>query len=120
MRAAFLAVPAGIIESAELDGAGRLRTLWSIALPIVKPAVITMALLTFMWTWNDYFLAFVLVNNPEQYPVTVALGDFTTRYTTEVNLTCAAAVLLSVPVLILYVLFQRQFIQGVLSGALKG
>jgi raffinose/stachyose/melibiose transport system permease protein len=120
MRAAFLAVPAGIIESAQLDGAGRLRTLRSVALPIVKPAVITMALLTFMWTWNDYFLAFVLVNNPEQYPVTVALGDFTTRYTTEVNLTCAAAVLLSVPVLILYVLFQRQFIQGVLSGALKG
>lgn len=120
MRAAFLAVPPAVLESAELDGAGRLRTLRSIAFPIAKPAVVTMALLTFMWTWNDYFLAFVLINNPDQYPVTVALGDFTTRYTTEVNLTCAAAVLLSVPVLILYVLFQRQFIQGVLSGALKG
>lgn len=120
MRAAFLAVPSAVLESAHLDGAGRVRTLASIAMPITKPAVVTMALLTFMWTWNDYFLAFVLVNNPDQYPVTVALGDFTTRYTTEVNLTCAAAVLLSVPVLILYVLFQRQFIQGVLSGALKG
>lgn len=120
MRAAFVAIPGAIIESAQIDGAGSLRTLSGIVLPITRPAVITMALLTFMWTWNDYFLAFVLMNNPDQYPVTVALGDFTTRYTTELNLTCAAAVMLSVPVVVLYALFQRHFIQGVLSGALKG
>lgn len=120
MRAAFLAVPSAIIESAQIDGAGSVRTLASVVLPVTRPAVITMALLTFMWTWNDYFLAFVLMNNPNEYPVTVALGDFTTKYTTELNLTCAAAVMLSIPVVVLYALFQRHFIQGVLSGALKG
>ena len=120
MRATFLAVPRELVESAELDGAGRLRTLLSIIVPVVRPAIITMVLLMFMWTWNDYFLAFVMINDPDKMPVTVALGSFSTRYTQQLNLMSAAAVLVSVPVLVLYAFFQRQFIQGVLSGALKG
>lgn len=120
MRATFLAIPRELTESAELDGAGSLRTLTAIVLPVVRPALITMVLLMFMWTWNDYFLAFVMINDPDKMPVTLALGSFSTRYTAQINLMAAAAVLVSLPVLILYGLFQRQFIQGVLSGALKG
>lgn len=120
MRATLLAIPKELVESAELDGAGRLRTLWSIVVPVIRPALTTMVLLMFMWTWNDYFLAFVLVNDEAKMPVTLALGSFSTRYTQQLNLMAAAAVLVALPVLILYVFFQRQFIQGVMSGALKG
>lgn len=120
MRASFAALPRAIVESAAIDGAGVLATLRRVALPIVKPGMITMALLVFMWTWNDYFLAFVLINDPEQLPVTVALGSFSGRHTSETNLLSAAAVLVALPVVILYAFFQRQFISGVLSGALKG
>jgi raffinose/stachyose/melibiose transport system permease protein len=120
MRATLRAIPRELIESAELDGAGRLRMLWTIVLPVIRPALITMILLMFMWTWNDYFLAFVLVNDETKMPVTLALGSFSTRYTQQLNLMAAAAVLVALPVLILYMFFQRQFIQGVMSGALKG
>lgn len=120
MRATFLGIPRELGESAEIDGAGRMRSLISIMLPVVRPALTTMVLLMFMWTWNDYFLAFVLINNENRMPVTLALGSFSTRHTASINLMAAAAILVSLPILILYVLFQRQFIQGVLSGALKG
>lgn len=120
MRATLLAVPRELVESAELDGAGRIRSLASVVLPVVRPALITMLLLMFMWTWNDYFLAFVLINDETRMPVTLALGSFSTRHTADLNLMSAAAILVSLPVLILYIFFQRQFIAGVLSGALKG
>lgn len=120
MRATLLAIPRELVESAELDGAGRMRTLLSIVLPVIRPALTTMVLLIFMWTWNDYFLAFVLVNDETKMPVTLALGSFSTRYTQQLNLMSAAAVLVALPVLVLYMFFQRQFIQGVMSGALKG
>jgi raffinose/stachyose/melibiose transport system permease protein len=120
MRATLQAVPRELVESAELDGAGRLRLLWSIVVPVIRPGLITMVLLMFMWTWNDYFLAFVLINDEAKMPVTLALGSFSTRYTQQLNLMAAAAVLVALPVLILYMFFQRQFIQGVMSGALKG
>lgn len=120
MRATLQAVPRELVESAELDGASRLRMLWSIIMPVIRPGLITMVLLMFMWTWNDYFLAFVLINDESRMPVTLALGSFSTRYTQQLNLMAAAAVLVALPVLILYLFFQRQFIQGVMSGALKG
>ena len=120
MRASLRAIPRELVESAELDGAGRMRMLSSIVLPVVRPSLVTMVLLTFMWTWNDYFLAFVLVNEESKMPVTLALGSFSTRYTQQLNLMAAAAVLVALPVLVLYMFFQRQFIQGVMSGALKG
>lgn len=119
MRATLQAIPSELVESAELDGAGRMRLLWSIVVPVIRPGLITMVLLTFMWTWNDYFLAFVLVNQESRMPVTLALGSFSTRYTQQLNLMAAAAVLVALPVLVLYLFFQRQFIQGVMSGALK-
>lgn len=120
MRASFQAVPPSLIEAARIDGASNIRLLCGVVLPITKPALITLALLTFMWTWNDFFLAFVLVNSPDQLPVTVALGAFSGRYTTEFNLLAAAAIIVALPVVLIYIFFQRYFIQGVLTGALKG
>lgn len=120
MRAAFRSVPDSIGESAEIDGASTWKTLWRIYLPISKPAVITLVLLGFLWTWNDYFLSLILVSDPAHQPLTLGLGAFSGRYLVQYNLLAAAALLISIPVVVLYLFFQRQFLRGMLSGALKG
>ncbi|MEZ0447393.1 carbohydrate ABC transporter permease [Cellulomonas sp. ICMP 17802] len=118
MRAAFRALPRSIFESAALDGAGPLRMLRLIALPIVRPAIYTLVLLSFMWTWNDYFLSLVFLHGSNQ-TATVALGVFQGKYVTQINLMAAGGLIVAAPVLILYVLFQRKFISGMLAGAIK-
>ncbi|KJL29930.1 L-arabinose transport system permease protein AraQ [Microbacterium azadirachtae] len=118
MRAAFRTLPRAVFESAELDGAGAFRMLWSIAAPNIMPAVYTLILLNFMWTWNDYFLSLVFLHGDNQ-TATVALGVFQGKYVTQVNLMAAGGLIVAAPVLILYVIFQRKFISGMLAGAIK-
>ncbi|HEY3547627.1 MAG TPA: carbohydrate ABC transporter permease [Propionicimonas sp.] len=118
MRSAFRTLPASLFESAELDGASALRMLWSVALPLVRPAVLTLLLLSFMWTWNDYFISLVFLHGDNQ-TATVALGVFQGRHLTQFNLMAAGGLIVAAPVLILYVIFQRKFISGMLAGALK-
>lgn len=118
MRAAFRALPRAVFESAEMDGAGPLRMLWSIAVPNLMPAVYTLILLSFMWTWNDYFLSLVFLHGDNQ-TATVALGVFQGKYVTQINLMAAGGLIVAAPVLILYVIFQRKFISGMLAGAIK-
>jgi raffinose/stachyose/melibiose transport system permease protein len=118
MRAAFRALPRSAFESAELDGAGPLRMLRSMAAPMAKPAIYTLILLSFMWTWNDYFLSLVFLHGTNQ-TATVALGVFQGRYVTQINLMAAGGLIVATPVLVLYVVFQRKFISGMLAGAIK-
>lgn len=118
MRAAFRTLPRSIFESAELDGAGPMRMLWSVAVPNLMPAIYTFILLSFMWTWNDYFLSLVFLHGDNQ-TATVALGVFQGRYVTQINLMAAGGIIVAAPVLILYVIFQRKFISGMLAGAVK-
>ena len=94
--------------------------LWRVYLPVARPPLLTLVLLSFLWTWNDYFLALVLVSDPAHQPITLGLGAFSGRYLVQINLLSAAAILVSLPVIVLrYFLFQRQFIRGILSGAVK-
>ena len=118
MRATLQAVPRELVESAELDGAGRLRLLWSLVLPVIRPGLITMVLLMFMWTWNDYFLSLVFLHGENQ-TATVALGVFQGKYVTQINLMAAGGLIVAAPVLLLYIVFQRKFISGMLAGAIK-
>jgi len=119
MRATFRALPPSLIEAAQIDGAHSWRILWQILFPIAKPAVFTLVLLSFMWTWNDFFLSLVFISDPSKQPATLALGVFQGQHSLQVNLMAAGSLIVALPVLILYVLFQRQFIQGVISGAIK-
>ena len=118
MRAAFRTLPKAVFESAEIDGVGPWRMLWTIAVPNLMPAVYTFLLLSFMWTWNDYFLSLVFLHGDNQ-TATVALGVFQGKYVTQINLMAAGGLLVATPVLILYVIFQRKFIAGMLAGAVK-
>ncbi|MCU1556114.1 MAG: Sugar transporter permease [Microbacteriaceae bacterium] len=119
MRATFRAVPPSLVEAAKIDGAHSWRILWQILFPIVRPATFTLVLLSFMWTWNDFFLALVFISDPSKQPATLALGVFQGQHTLNVNLMAAGSLIVALPVLLLYVFFQRHFIQGVISGAIK-
>lgn len=120
MSTAFRTVPRSVAESAEMDGANSWTSLWRIYLPIARPQVVTLVLLSFLWTWNDYFLALILVSDPEHQPLTLGLGAFSSRYLVHVNLLSAAAIMISAPVVVLCLLFQRHLIRGIVSGAVKG
>jgi len=119
MRATFRAVPPSLIEAAQIDGARSWRILWQILFPTVRPAVLTLVLLSFMWTWNDFFLSLVFIADPAKQPATLALGVFQGQHTLDVNLMAAGSLIVALPVLLLYVFFQRHFISGVISGAIK-
>lgn len=118
MRAAFRALPRSIFEAAEIDGAGPIKMLRHLGTPMVRPAIYTLTLLSFMWTWNDYFLSLVFLHGSNQ-TATVALGVFQGKYVTQVNLMAAGGLIVAAPVLILYIVFQRKFISGMLAGAIK-
>jgi len=90
----------------------------SMAAPMAKPAIYTLILLSFMWTWNDYFLSLVFLHGSNQ-TATVALGVFQGKYVTQINLMAAGGLIVAAPVLVLYVVFQRKFISGMLAGAIK-
>jgi raffinose/stachyose/melibiose transport system permease protein len=119
MRATFRAVPRSLVEAAQIDGARSWRILWQIMLPIARPSVFTLMLLSFMWTWNDFFLSLVFIADPAKQPVTLALGVFQGMHTIDVNLMAAGSLIVALPVLILYIVFQRQFLHGVINGALR-
>jgi raffinose/stachyose/melibiose transport system permease protein len=121
MRAFFRSAPRPIIESARVDGAGHFRTLVAILVPQATPAILTLSVLLFMYTWNEFLLA--LVMNPRGTLLTapLALTFFAgSQRTTDQTVVAAAAVLVALPVVIAYALLQRQFIRGFLSGAVKG
>lgn len=121
LRTAFAAVPPSLSEAASLDGASRLRTLVSVLFPVVIPAVMTLAILLFLFTWNEFLLALVLVpDNVNAQTAPLALSFFAgNRRTNDPAVTAAAAVLVALPILVAYLILQRQFISGMLSGGVK-
>lgn len=120
MRAHFLTVPPELSEAAHVDGAGPLRALRHIHLPLALPAVSSLAILLFLWTWNQFILAFVMVDDPTRRTMAGALGAFQGRYGTDIVLLSAGALLIMAPTIAVFVLFQRQFTKALLQGAVKG
>ena len=119
MRQFFADVPDDLSDAAAVDGAGPLRTLWSVLLPLARPALGTLALLIFMWTWNEFLLALVLVQDEAVRTVPVGLSFFQGQYSAQVPLLAAAATIVSLPVLVLYALLHRKFIAGLAAGSVK-
>jgi len=116
---AFRAVPASLRESARCDGAGELRTFVSIYVPVCKPALITVGLLTAVPTWNEYVLSRVSLNDPSTYTLPLGLQSLTAMTSPEYNVIMAASLIIVLPVIILFVFLQRYFVNG-LVGAIKG
>jgi raffinose/stachyose/melibiose transport system permease protein len=120
MRAFFRGVPRSLVEAARIDGASSWFTLWRVLLPLARPAVLTMTVLLFMWTWNEFLLALVMVSEEGLRTAPLGLSFFQGRNTSNLTLLAAGAVIVATPVVIVYVFLQRHFIRGMLSGAVKG
>ena len=119
MRAFFRAAPIELIEAARIDGASTWQVLWRVLIPIGRPAVFTLVLLVFTWSWNDFLLALVMISDEAHRTAPLGLSVFKSRYGLDVPAVSAAAILVALPILVIYVLSQRQFIRGVLSGSIK-
>lgn len=121
LRSAFSSTPPSLAEAASIDGATRMRTMVSIILPITMPAVMTLATLLFLFTWNEFLLALVLIpDNANTQTAPLALSFFAgNRRTNDPAVMAAAAVLVALPVLVAYLFFQRKFVSGMMSGGVK-
>jgi raffinose/stachyose/melibiose transport system permease protein len=120
MRAFFRSVPRSLAEAARLDGATSWAALWRVVLPLGRPAVLTMMVLVFMWTWNEFLLALVMVSDEGLRTAPLGLAFFQGRNTSDFALLAAGSVIVALPVVIVYVFLQRHFIRGMLTGAVKG
>jgi raffinose/stachyose/melibiose transport system permease protein len=120
MRAFFRSTPIALVEASRLDGASSLATLWRVLLPQAKPALTTLVVLVFMWTWNEFLLALVMIQSDSLRTAPLGLAIFagTNRYTAP-TLTAAAAVLVALPIVVVYVFLQRSFVRGMFAGAVK-
>jgi raffinose/stachyose/melibiose transport system permease protein len=119
MRAYFRARPDSLIEAARLDGAGSWRILWQILVPPGRPAIVTMVVLTFMWTWNEFLIPLVMATDAALRTAPLGLAFFQGQYTSGFTLLAAGAVIVAMPVVIVYLFLQRHFIRGMLEGAVR-
>jgi raffinose/stachyose/melibiose transport system permease protein len=120
MRAHFVNMPHELSEAARVDGAGTWDLFWKIHVPLARPPLVSLGILLSVWTWNQFLLALVLVDDPKQRTVAGALGAFQGQWATDIPLLCAGSILILLPTLIVFVIFQRQVITALLQGSLKG
>jgi multiple sugar transport system permease protein len=120
LRQFFMGIHNEYIDAAKIDGAGHWRIFWSIALPIVRPAVATYAILRFIWTWNDYQNPLIFLRTDALYTIQLAMQKFTTINGEFYSLIMAAAVSAILPLLIVFIIGQKQVIDGIALGGVKG
>lgn len=120
MRSCFRSMPESLVEAAKLDGAANRVVLWRVLVPSAMPAVVTMIMLVFMWTWNDFLLSLIMLPNGRISTAPLALTFFQGRHLTNFPLLAAAATIVAAPIVIVYLFAQRHFLRGMLSGAIKG
>jgi raffinose/stachyose/melibiose transport system permease protein len=120
MRAFFKDLPRELDDAARIDGANEWQIFWQVMLPLAKPGILTVALLEFLWSWNDLLLPLVFLVTDELRTLPVGMLFFQGRFTIDYGLMSAGVLILSLPVTILFLIFQRDFVRGLASGALKG
>ncbi len=120
MRAHFLNMPSELSEAARVDGATTRDLFWRIHVPLALPAISSLAILLTIWTWNQFLLALVLVQTPTERTMAGALGSFQGQYATNIPLLMAGSLVILTPTLIVFLIFQRQFVSALLQGSLKG
>jgi alpha-1,4-digalacturonate transport system permease protein len=120
MRQYLLTIPDEVIQSARIDGASEWRIFWSIILPNAKPAIATLAIFSFMWRWNDYVWPLIAINSPKKYTLQLAIANFSGEFGIDYNSIIAMSALAMIPMLIVFLIFQRQFVQGTVDSGMKG
>ncbi len=120
LRQFFQSIPQDLYDAAVLDGATHLRFLISIVLPLSRPALITAGLLSFLGSWNSLMWPLLVTNNPEIRPIQVGLAAFITDAGTQIQLLLAAVTISIIPIIILYMILQKWFIEGIASVGIRG
>ncbi len=120
LRQFFLTIPEELSEAARLDGCSEWRIFWSIMLPLARPALATVALFQFIASWNDFNGPLLYLNDPARFPLAYGLEQFVSSYSSQTNLLMAAAVLFTLPIVILFFFTQRTFLRGIATTGLKG
>jgi len=106
-------------EAAKIDGATPFRIYWSVVLPLVKPALATIGLLTFVMAWNEYFLPLIFLQSPENYPLTIGITAFRTQFAVQWHMMFAGLLIMMVPTIVAFLLASKQFIHGLTQGGVK-
>lgn len=119
MSGFFASIPKEIDEAAWIDGCGRLRALWKIAIPLAAPGIVTAIVFTFISAWNEFVIALTLTSGPERQPITVGLTSFIGQYEIQWNFLFASALVAIVPVVILFGVIERWLVGGLTSGGVK-
>jgi raffinose/stachyose/melibiose transport system permease protein len=120
MRAYFLSVPHELSEAARVDGATTWQMFWRVHVPLARPAVSSLGILLTVWTWNQFLLPIVLVDDPLQRTMAGALGAFQGQWGTDIPLLSAGSLLILAPTIVVFIVFQRHFVTALLQGSLKG
>jgi multiple sugar transport system permease protein len=120
LRQFFLTIPQDLVDAARIDGASYMRIFWSIMLPLMKPALAAVAVFEFQAKWNDFLTPLIYLNRPSMYTMSLGLGLFRSEYETQWALLMAASVIFTIPMVVLFFLAQRFFIEGVVTSGLKG
>jgi len=120
MRAHFLTMPKELSEASAIDGATQWQAFTRIQIPLAVPAIASMCLLLFLWTWNTFLQAIVLIDDPSKRTMAGALQNFVGQYSTDVVLLNAGSLLIMAPTIIVFLFFQRHFIKAMIAGAVKG
>ncbi|MCX5561914.1 carbohydrate ABC transporter permease [Streptomyces sp. NBC_00038] len=114
-------LPRELDEAARIDGCGPFRIFWSVVLPLTRPALITTAIFTFIWTWNDFFTQLIYLFDPEKFTITLALRNFVDQSSTSAyGPMFAMSVISIVPIVLFFFAFQRYLVQGMATSGLKG
>ncbi|MGH7508257.1 MAG: carbohydrate ABC transporter permease [Gemmatimonadales bacterium] len=120
IRQYTLALPDDLLDAARIDGASELRIYWSVALPVIRPILATIAIWTFLTTWNDFMWPLIVLSDEAKYTLPVALANLSGEHVQDTELMMAGAVVTVLPVMLAFLLLQRYFIQGVMAGSVKG
>ncbi|WP_241242753.1 carbohydrate ABC transporter permease [Paenibacillus whitsoniae] len=120
MRQFFSTIPNELLEAAKVDGAGFWRVYWQICLPLTKPAIVTLLILTFTWHWNEYENPLIFLRSSDLFTLPIGLSSFVDEYGANYSLIMAASVSALLPLIIVVAIFQRFFVEGIASSGLKG
>jgi multiple sugar transport system permease protein len=120
IRQYALAMPDDLLDAARIDGAGEFRIYWSVALPVIRPILATIAIWTFLNTWNDFMWPLIVLSDEAKYTLPVALANLSGEHVQDTELMMAGAVVTVLPVMLVFLFLQRYYIQGVKAGSVKG
>jgi multiple sugar transport system permease protein len=120
LRQFFLALPPELHEAARLDGAGPIRIFWSIMLPLARPGLVALGLLTMIWSWNDLLWPLIVNDNPGKMTLSVGLADLQGVYLTNYPVLMAGALMATLPLIIVFVIMQRRVVEGIALTGTKG